>query len=222
MTPDRDKLTEIEKLRIAGYAAPRVRGDVGRPIKVVDRDGRVVRHTDSRELAETMHARAGIEFGVHLDAKPLMRSCSVCGRPFLMPKRAGGQPPKRCPGCRTVHKPKGERKKRAPRAPSTQTVCAGWDGPCPNEAKPGRGAFDPCRVTQRNGEPWRCRVCGGRKQAAHAGDRFSRAGKAGWAGTPEERSAHARAIHEAQTPEQRTERQRKAAETTKRRRAGGT
>ena len=39
--------------------------------------------------------------------------------------------------------------------------------------------------------------------------------------TAEAPNPHARAIHEAQTPEQRTERQRKAAETTKRRKVGG-
>lgn len=216
------KLTEIEKLRIAAYAAPRVRDDNGRPIKVIDKDGVVVRETNSRELAETMHARAGIEFEVHLDAKPLVRSCSKCGRPFLMPKhRTGGQPPKRCHGCRTVHKPESERKKRVPREPPTQTVCAGFNGPCPDQSKPGHGAFDPNRVKLRSGEPWRCRVCGGRKQASRAGDRFSRAGRAGWANkTTEQRSDHSRKIHEAQTPEQRSARQRKAAETAKRRQTG--
>jgi hypothetical protein len=40
-----------------------------------------------------------------------------------------------------------------------QTVCVGWDGPCPHEAKPSRDAFNPTRVARRQRQPWRCSSC---------------------------------------------------------------
>jgi hypothetical protein len=63
-----------------------------------------------------------------------------------------------------------------------QTVCAGFEGPCPHQAKPSKGAFDPSRVAQRKGEPWRCRLCGVRKRSALL--------------TPQAKSASSRKGHE--------------------------
>jgi hypothetical protein len=197
----------IEKLRIAAYVAPRVRGDSPRRIKIVDRDGNVVRETTSAELTESLCAKADIEFDVGDSVKPLKADCRICGRPFLLPQQ--GHKPVCCPSHRAEA--------------LQQTVCAGFDGPCPEQCKPSLEAFDPYRVKMRGGEPWRCRVCAGRLNAARVpSNRWSEAGRAAWATkTPEQRSVVAGKIHAAQTPEQRAERQRKAAETLKKRRAAG-
>lgn len=213
---DAPQLTRLDKLRIASYAAPHVRNANARPIKVVDKDGKVLREINSRELAEKIHARAGIEFEVQLDAKPIGRRCSACGRPFLS---SDGRT-KRCVDCRVPTKPKSERKTRLPHEPLKQAVCVGFDGPCPEQTATPRIAFQAARVKARNGEPWRCRVCAGRKQTADPAsrERLSRAGSAGWT-TADQRSEHSRKIHAAQTSEQRSERQRKASAT---RRGSGT
>lgn len=44
-----------------------------------------------------------------------------------------------------------------------QTVCAGWDGPCPTAEQPSPRASRPGEIARRLGEPWRCRACGMRK-----------------------------------------------------------
>jgi superfamily II DNA or RNA helicase len=43
-----------------------------------------------------------------------------------------------------------------------QTVCAGWNGPCPKNKKPPKGAFDPSTIRKRHDRPWRCIGCGSR------------------------------------------------------------
>ncbi len=47
-----------------------------------------------------------------------------------------------------------------------QTVCAGWEGPCPKKAKPPASAFKTEKVNRRQGDPWRCYCCGQRKRYA--------------------------------------------------------
>lgn len=52
------------------------------------------------------------------------------------------------------------------REDAPQTVCAGWEGPCPDKARPPKWAFQGRHVTKRKGEPWRCRACGNRRAQA--------------------------------------------------------
>ena len=206
------KLTKAERLAIATYSAPHLRGSPGRQVKVIGANGSVVREISSTELAKQLHQKASIEFDVEPDAAPILRDCSKCGRPFTVPPKRGQR--RKCERCRT-HKPKPEGW-RERTVPVEQHVCAGWDGPCPTNEVPPRSALMPNRVEGRNGAPWRCRTCGGHKAVAGASERLSRAGRAGWKDA-EQRSERSRKIHAAQTPEQRSERQRKAAQTTKQR-----
>jgi hypothetical protein len=74
-------LSKVERLNIAGYSAPRLRAGRSRPVKVVDAEGNVVREITSIELAEKVHARAGIEFeaqdGVKSDADAALYAAKV-------------------------------------------------------------------------------------------------------------------------------------------------
>lgn len=73
-----------------------------------------------------------------------------------------------------------------------QTVCAGWEGPCPHGAKPSKTSFDAGPVRRRKGEPFRCRGCASRKAKS--------------AMTEDRKRAIARKAHSAMTKEARHER----------------
>lgn len=189
-----------EKLQIAGYSAPCLRDSRSRPVKVVDAQGNILREVSSSEIAHGLHQRAGIEFDVQDGAKRLLATCASCKRDFTLPKRGGelggGRMPENCPRCR---------------APS-QSECAGFLGACPGHRKPSRDAFQPYRVAARGGDPWRCAACSARKRRSEqTAEERSVAARKGKASMSREaiRAALAKA-HDAQTPAQRSERQRLA------------
>ncbi len=93
-----------------------------------------------------------------------------------------------------------------------QTVCAGWEGPCPKKAKPGRTAFIPAHITRRHGEPWRCLSCGSRRSHAMLTvqqkeeirrKRSESVRKSRAAMTPQQRSEAAAKRNATMTPQQR-------------------
>lgn len=86
-----------------------------------------------------------------------------------------------------------------------QTVCAGWEGPCPKLAAPSKWAFMPSHIRKRKGESWRCKSCTKRKviAARTPEQRSESAHKANAARTPDQRSESARKANAARTPEQR-------------------
>lgn len=81
--------TKAEKLRIAGYAAPRLRGGRRRNIKVTDADGNVVREVSDVELAEKVLARAGIELAVD-GGKTAEQAAAYAAKVSVTRKRRGG------------------------------------------------------------------------------------------------------------------------------------
>ena len=96
-------LARIEKLRVAGYAAPTLRdARRARPVKVVDASGQVLRTIDSRELAEKVLRRADIEF----DVVPDPSRCTACGAPkskSATQRRRGREPQAGpCARCRSL------------------------------------------------------------------------------------------------------------------------
>lgn len=70
------KLTKVEKLAIAGAVAPTLRGEAPkRKIKVVGKDGKVVREIDDFELRKNILAAQEIEFSIDPTAQ------KVCAGP---------------------------------------------------------------------------------------------------------------------------------------------
>lgn len=141
-------LTKVGKLAIAGLTAPILRGAKrARPIKVVDAEGNVVRFIDSVALAESVHARAGIEFSVQDGQAQTHITCPECGCVFE--RRRFGSDGDRCGNCRRGR---------------GQSVCAGFLGhPCPVHAIPPTAAFELGNVRARGGDPWRCSSCANRQ-----------------------------------------------------------
>ena len=142
--------TKVKKLAIAAYAAPRVRNGSARRIKITDPEGRVVREVDAADVTAKVMERAGIEFEVHKGVIPTHKICP-CGRLWTAPRPSlgkGWRSPDACPACRS------------------QAVCIGWDGPCPDAAKPHRASFSPGAMKARGGGPWRCNRCDMRRTQA--------------------------------------------------------
>lgn len=81
--------TKAERLAIAGAVAPtlRQRAGAGRKITVVDKDGKPVRVTDDVEIAKGLLARADIEFSVVPGERPKWVRCSNCGKPIKVSVR---------------------------------------------------------------------------------------------------------------------------------------
>jgi len=76
---DGEQLSVDDKLRIAGYSAPRLRhGTPRRNIKIVNSSGSVTGETDTLVLARKILARADIEFDVE---QPRYGKCAECGLP---------------------------------------------------------------------------------------------------------------------------------------------
>lgn len=82
-----EDLSKRDKLAIAGYAAPRLRGARARPIKVVDASGEVTREVSVIELSESVLKRADIEFEVDASRPREKKNCQQCGLPFFIPQR---------------------------------------------------------------------------------------------------------------------------------------
>lgn len=52
-----------------------------------------------------------------------------------------------------------------------QTVCAGFEGPCPDKTKPPKFAFTRSAIKFRGGQPWRCSKCAVRKKLSMFADK---------------------------------------------------
>ena len=188
--------TKVEKLAIAAYAAPRLRDGSTRRIKTTDRDGMVVREIGDAELAAGMLARAGIELDVQKGVARTHKICP-CGRVWTPPRLGGGlRTPDACPQCRA------------------QAVCIGWEGPCPDGAKPNRTSFSPGEMKKRGGGPWRCHRCNMRRTQPERTRKMIETKR-----RPENREAEServKAWHASLTTEQKAARTRKVIETTRR------
>jgi hypothetical protein len=92
-----------------------------------------------------------------------------------------------------------------------QTMCAGWDGPCPDKAKPSKGAFRSNAVRRRKGQPWRCYSCAARMRESSIPEenRRARAVRANARLSATERSERSRRASAVSTPQQRSDRARK-------------
>lgn len=99
---------------------------------------------------------------------PLVRRCVHCGamlESFICDDC--GECGRRAPPAERVDPEEHEREKLVELArdqAARQTVCAGWEGPCPHGARPSREAFMPRSVHRRKGEPWRCPSCSARRR----------------------------------------------------------
>ena len=92
----REELTDLEKLRVGAYAAPRLRSAKPRAVKVVDKDGNVVRETTTLEVSAKALERVGIEFDVE-PGKRKTRTVCPCGRVFAGPVKGNAR--KYCAEC---------------------------------------------------------------------------------------------------------------------------
>jgi hypothetical protein len=196
-------LSTREKLRIAGYTAPRIRDPVSaKQIKVVDAKGNVVREISTVDLALKVHERAGIEFGTIGGVTPKKAQCATCPSWYTPIRHKPGPLPKQCNFCRSGR---------------GQTECPGYGkGPCKfgingtPVSPPSKNAFNIRRMLARHGEPWRCNRCALKLQASSI--RRSEAARqrhARWA--PERRSEIARQRAAIVGKERKSEISRKAA-----------
>ena len=182
-------MNKAEKLQVAAYTAQTIRRDPevlrAQRIKVVGPDGTVVREIDGLTLHKTLRERVGIEFDVQEGQKPTHKTCP-CGRIWKVPAHtAGARSHAACPHCRA------------------QTVCPGFEGPCPEQAKPIRGAFTPGAIRGRHGQLWRCHGCSMRATQEVRTERMRETRS-----TPESRRAFServKAWHASLTPEQKEE-----------------
>ena len=132
---DAPGLSKVDRLRIGGYAAPKLRRDKSkRRIAVVDKDGNVVGYRDLADVQKKILERAKIEFDVADGVRPKTVLCELCNAVVKVPK--AGPVLKRCVGgiC--------------------PVPCAGGCGKMPP-----KGTFVPSVVKRRAGQPWRCRDC---------------------------------------------------------------
>lgn len=94
-------LTKAERLAIGGAVAPIVRraADAPRRVTIINKDGSPVGVTDSVNVAQSMLARADIEFSVQEGKRPEWVKCKTCGAPVKVGK--GGRARDVCRGvCR--------------------------------------------------------------------------------------------------------------------------
>lgn len=98
---DKERLSKVTRLAIAGAVAPRLRSKIPgrRRIHVVGADGEVVRSITDVELASGMLARGNIEFQVDDPERGLPTfTCAGCGR--VTSRKAQGAGAKFCIECR--------------------------------------------------------------------------------------------------------------------------
>lgn len=133
-------LRKADKLAIAAYAAPRLRGATPRRVRIVDTNGNVVRETTTTEVTAKLLERVGIEFDV-TTGEPERAICS-CGRVF---KNDGRFERKTCDVC-------GGR------------VCVTCGKQRPPSGKPGKpGTCRDCWANRgRSSETPKCTRCGKR------------------------------------------------------------
>lgn len=189
-----DRLSKVEKLRIAGLVAPKVRRGSARKVTVVNKSGEPIREMTLDEVQAALAKRQDIEFSVRDDAPQTVcagwdGTCKAKPGPHAFTPQAvrtrKGEP-WRCHRCASL------RRRRRHVA-----VCAGWDEPCPGAVIAPQHAFAPSRVALRNGEPWRCRACAGKRTNATPAVVAARSTVA------EKIAGKARARYASMTPEQR-------------------
>lgn len=98
------EFSRAERLRIAGRIAPIVRDAAykgrSRVIKVVGRDGAIIRTIDSAELNAKLRERAGIEFDTISPRLATRLACIWCQSVFSAePNRRAGRVRRICPEC---------------------------------------------------------------------------------------------------------------------------
>lgn len=162
---DAPGLSKVDRLRIGGYAAPKLRRDKSkRRIAVVDKDGNVVGYRDLADVQKKILERAKIEFDVVDGVRPNTVLCELCNAVVKVPKT--GTVPRKCIG-------------------GCPTKCSGGCG-----AMSPRGANDPARVRYRGGTPWICNPCFHANLTPEQRAEAHRKGLTGW--TPEMLSEKAR------------------------------
>lgn len=94
-----EKWNKIERIAVAGHAAPRLRAQseetIKRKVHLVDKDGNVVRYASVAEVQAGLLRRRDIEFDVTDNVKPKTKICTSCGRTFAPQSRTG----RRCRSC---------------------------------------------------------------------------------------------------------------------------
>jgi len=210
-------VNKAQRLLVAGTIAPSLRRasqDVkARKVGLLDSEGRVVGYTTLAHVQEALLRERHIELDVVEGVRPKKTMCKNCGKTIEVNKKHG-LVPLMCSfevgGC------------------FRQKTC-GEEG-C--DKKPSARAFDPCKVRNRKGGPWRClrhsmspeqQLEKGRKasetmQRVPASQRSERAHKRHKDMTVERRSEMRRKMSEkayereaSMTPEQRSDRARKIA-----------
>lgn len=74
------EMTQLERLRAAGYAAPRLRGKVPRRVFKTNKDGHVIEETTDVQIAKQLYTKANIEFSTGTKEFKL---CAKCDKPFI-------------------------------------------------------------------------------------------------------------------------------------------
>ncbi len=175
-----EEMNKAERLAVAGYVAPRMRGDsertASRRVARVDKDGKVVGYTTLAEVQKALLRARAIEIEVVDGTRPDEAICERCGLPAKVRARArveGGTI--RCDKCTFLSCP--DCKKPLPRCYSAPSMMAKGDGekvcrPC--RAKRTKAALPVCsgcaKRLSRNSEwqyrknngpdmPLRCAAC---------------------------------------------------------------
>lgn len=91
------KLSKVEKLRVAGEAAPALRRREPRKVTLVDADGNPTRVTTDVEVAQGALEHLGIEIAVQPGGMPTEIVCERCR--LVVRKVKPGRIPRFCIGC---------------------------------------------------------------------------------------------------------------------------
>lgn len=97
------EFARAERLQIAGFMAARVRGNEEartRPVKVVGRDGAVVREVAIADVAVGLAKRIAVEFSVDETFPPLAKTCERCGRLFVVKGLRYARAKRLCAACK--------------------------------------------------------------------------------------------------------------------------
>lgn len=146
--------TKQERLVVAGAIAPYLRESKektkNRRVAVTDKDGKILRYTTLDEVQKKLLEAHALEIDVIDGERPKEVICELCGKFVKVEKGKGGPIPRFCKDKRCQHKP-----------------CPGFgetEGEC--RALPPVSAFEPGTISRRKGEPWMCKLCTSRKNAA--------------------------------------------------------
>jgi hypothetical protein len=99
--PPSRRLNFLEALRVAGYAAPRLRGTRARPIKTYDSaTGETTGEITSIDLTQNLLTRVGVEFDVEPGKRRTKAICKKCSRVFSPRQGGNAKPSEYCSWCR--------------------------------------------------------------------------------------------------------------------------